>query len=181
MGVPDPKANKVAALTNVVVIATHTRDRAAAEQALKQLAPLLMQQADEAGNPAFTRGQQAQIAYLEGWWAARRGAYAVAQKQADRISQLLAPDANPRKLEPMHQLEGLIALYQGKYRDAAAHLRQGNPLDPYIKYQLAVATEGAGEAAQAKRLYREVADYNFNALGFALVRKDAKEKAEGTP
>ncbi len=180
MGVPDPKANKVAALTNVVVIATHTKNRAAAEQALKQLEPLLMQQADEGGNPAFKRGQQAQIAYLEGWTAARRGDYTAAQKQADRINELLAPDANPRKLEPMHQLEGFIALYQSKYPDAAAHFRQGNLLDPYIKYQLAVATEGGGDAAQAKKLFREIADYNFNALGFALVRKDAQQKAGGT-
>ena len=177
MGVPDPIANKVAALTNVVVIATHTRNRGAAEQALKQLEPLLMQQADQAGNPAFTRGQQAQIAYLEGWWAARRGDYTTAQTQADRISQLLEPDANPRKLEPMHQLKGFIALYQGKYQEAAGHLRQGNPFDPYIKYQLALATEGAGDVAQAKKLFREIADYNFNALGFALVRKDARQKA----
>jgi len=177
LGVPDPKANKVAALTNVVVIATHTRNRAAAEQALKQLEPILMQQADEAGNPAFKRGQQAQIAYLEGWTAARRGDYASAQKQADRITQLLAPDANPRKLEPMHQLVGFIALYQGKYNEAAAHLRQGNLLDPYIKYQFAVATEGAGDAARAKKLFREVADYNFNVVGFALVRKEARQKA----
>ncbi len=177
LGVPDPKANKVAALANVVVIATHTRNRAAAEQALKQLEPLLMQQADEAGNPAFKRGQQAQIAYFEGWTAARRGDYAAAQKQADRITQLLAPDANPRKLEPMHQLAGFIALYQGKYNQAAAHLRQGNLLDPYIKYQLAVATEGAGDAAQAKQLFREIADYNFNVLGCALVRRDAQQKA----
>src|SRR5437870_10689993 len=50
---------------SVVVIATHTRNRAAAEQALKQLEPLLMQQADEVGNPAFKRGQQAQIAYVD--------------------------------------------------------------------------------------------------------------------
>src|SRR6266699_1080189 len=177
MGVPDPKAHKVAALTNVVVIATHTKNRAAVERALKQLEPLLMQQADEAGNPAFTRGQQAQIAYLEGWWAARRGDYTAAQTQADRISQLLEPDANPRKLEPMHQLKGFIALYQGKYQEAAGHLRQANPFDPYIKYQLAVATEGAGDAAQAKKLFQEVADYNFNALGFALVRKEAQQKA----
>src|SRR6266550_608230 len=177
MGVPDPKANKVAALTNVVVIATHTRNRAAVEQALKQLEPLLMQQADEAGNPAFTRGQQAQIAYLEGWWAARRGDYTAAQTQAERISQLLEPDANPRKLEPMHQLKGFIALYQGKYQEAAGHLRQGNPFDPYVKYQLAVATEGAGDAALAKKLFQEVADYNFNAIGFALVRKEARQKA----
>ena len=176
MGVPDPRANKVAALTNVVLIATHTKNRAA-EQALKQLEPLLMQQAEEAGNPAFTRGQQAQIAYLEGWWAARTGDYAAAQKQADRINQLLAPDANPRKLEPMHQLEGFVALYQGKYQDAVAHFGKGNLLDPYVKYHLAVATEGAGDAAQAKQMFRDLADYNFNTLGFALIRKDAQQKA----
>src|SRR5437773_5003602 len=177
MGVPDPKANKVAALTNVVVIATHTRNRAAAEQALKELGPLLMQQADEAGNAAFRRGQQATIEYFAGWWAARRGDYAAAQKQADQIGELLAPDANPRKLEPMHQLEGFIALYQGKYREAAGHLRLGNLLDPYVKYQLAVAMEGVGDAAEAKRLFTEVAEYNFNTVSFALVRKDAQQKA----
>jgi tetratricopeptide (TPR) repeat protein len=176
MGVPDPKAAKVAALGNVAVIAIHTRNEPAAEQALEQLGPVLMQQADEAANPAFRRGQEATLAYFEGWWAARRGDYGAAQSQADRIAQLLAPDKNPRKLEPMHQLEGFIALYQGKYAAAAEHLRQGNLLDPYIKYQLAVATEGAGDVAQAKQLYRDVAEYNFNVVGFALVRKDAQEK-----
>jgi tetratricopeptide (TPR) repeat protein len=177
MGVPDPKTAKVGALTSVVVIATHTRNRAAVEQALQELEPLLTQQGDEAENPAFRRGQQATIAYFEGWWAARRGDYAAAQKQADQIGQLLAPDANPRKLEPMHQLEGFIALYQSKYREAAGHLRLGNTLDPYVKYQLAVATEGAGNATEAKRLFTDVAQYNFNTVGFALVRKDAQQKA----
>src|SRR5436189_31332 len=93
------------------------------------------------------------------------------------LNRLVAPDANPRKLEPMHQLKGFIALYQGKYQEAAGHLRQGNPFDPYVKYQLAVATEGAGDATQAKKLFQEVADYNFNAIGFALVRKEAQQKA----
>jgi len=80
----------------------------------------------------------------------------------------------------MHQLEGFIALYQGKYPEAVGHLQQGNPFDPYIKYQLAVAAAGAGDGARAKKLFREVADYNFNAVGFALVRKDALQKANGT-
>src|SRR5260370_25824646 len=120
MRVPDPKANKGAALTNVVVIATHTRNRAAAEQALKQLEPLLMQQADEAGNAAFRRGQQATIAYLEGWTAPRRGDYASAQQQAHRINPLLPPTPTPRKLEPMHPLGGFIAPHQGKYHETAA-------------------------------------------------------------
>ncbi len=177
MGIPDPKAAKVADLTNVVTIAIHTKNGTAAARALQELEPLLMQQADEAGNPAFRRGQQAIIAYLEGWSAARRGDYAAAQQQADRIKALLEPDANPRKLEPMHQLLGFIALYQGKYSQAAEHFRSGNPFDPYVKYQLALATEGAGDAAGARKLFREVADYNFNTLGFALVRKDAQQKA----
>jgi len=177
MGVTDPTASKVGALTSVATIAIHTGNRPAAEQALKQLEPLLMQQADQAGNPAFRRGQEATIAYLEGWLAARNGDYTAAQKQADRINELLAPDANPRKLEPMHQLEGFIALYQKQYAQAAEHFRHGSPFDPYVKYQLAVATEGAGDAAGAKKLFREVADYNFNALGFALVRRDAQQKA----
>ena len=83
----------------------------------------------------------------------------------------------PAQARADDQLEGFIALYQRKYGDAAAHLRQGNLLDPYIKYQVAVATEGAGDVAQAKQLYREVAEYNFNTVGFALVRKDAQQKA----
>jgi Tfp pilus assembly protein PilF len=177
MGVTDPTASKVGALTSVVTIAIHSGLRPAAEQALKQLEPLLLQQGDQAGNPAFRRGQEATIAYLEGWLAAKSGDYTAAQKQADRINELLAPDANPRKLEPMHQLEGFIALYQKQYSQAAEHFRHGSPFDPYVKYQLALATEGAGDAAGARKLYREVADYNFNALGFALVRRDALQKA----
>src|SRR5437899_5808768 len=98
MSVTDPKTAKVGALTNVAVIATHTRNRAAAEQALKELGPLLMQQADEAGNAAFRRGQQATIAYFGGWWAERRGEYAAAQTPADLIGAVLAPEATPREL-----------------------------------------------------------------------------------
>jgi Flp pilus assembly protein TadD len=176
MNVTDPTATKVVLLQSVATIAIHTKHDAAATDAIKQLEPLLMQQADQTGNPAFTRGQQATIAYFEGWAAARRGDYAAAQQQADKIKDLLAPDANPRKLEPMHQLEGFIALYQGNAREAAEHFKLGSPFDPYIKYQLAVATEAAGDAAAAKKLFREVADYNFNTLGFALIRKDAQQK-----
>src|SRR5207244_10467295 len=114
--------------------------------------------------------------YLEGWWAARRGDYQAAQTQADRISQLLEPDPNPRKLEPMHQLKGFIALYQGKYQEAAGHLRQGNPFDPYVKYQLAVATEGAGDATQAKKLFQEVGGDDLNAIALDLGRTVARRR-----
>ena len=60
---------------------------------------------------------------------------------------------------------------------AAAHFEQGNLNDPYIKYQYAVALEGAGDKDKATRLFRELAVYNFNNGGYALIRKDAQQKA----
>src|SRR6202008_862367 len=57
-GDPAAAGAKVTPLTSVAQIAIHIRDATAAEDALKRLGPMLMRQADEAGNPAFTRGQQ---------------------------------------------------------------------------------------------------------------------------
>src|SRR5256886_7932346 len=98
MGVPDPKAAKGAALSNGAVIAIHTRHQPAAEQALKQLEPVLTQQADEAANPAFRRGQDATLAYFDGWWAARRGDCSPPERQAARSAVSLRPDLHRREL-----------------------------------------------------------------------------------
>ena len=35
----------------------------------------------------------------------------------------------------------------------------------------------AGNGEEAKRLFAEVATWNFNSVGFALVRRDARERA----
>jgi tetratricopeptide (TPR) repeat protein len=177
MGVPGALGLKIGALSDIAVIGIHTRDFAAAEEALKQRTPLLMRQAAEVGSAAFQRGQEASIAYFDAWLAARKGDYTAAGQAADRVATLVTPDANPRKLEPVHELKGYIALYQGNFREAAGHFAQGNLDDPYIKYQYAVALEGAGETTKAKQLFRELAVYNFNSSGYALIRKDAQQKA----
>jgi Flp pilus assembly protein TadD len=93
------------------------------------------------------------------------------------VATLVTPDENPRRLEPVHELKGYIALYQGNFREAAGHFAQGNLDDPYLKYQYAVALDGAGDKDKAKQLFRELAVYNFNNAGYALIRKDAQQKA----
>jgi tetratricopeptide (TPR) repeat protein len=177
MQVPGALGVKIGALSQVAVIAIHTGDFAAAAAALTQRTPLLTQQAAEMGDAAFRRRSEANVAYFEAWLAARKGDYAAAGRSADRMATLVAPDANPRKLEPVHELRGFIALYQGSFREAVSHFAQGNLADPYIKYQYAVALEGAGETVKAKQLFRELAVYNFNDAGYALIRKDAQQKA----
>ena len=177
MGMPDPRATKINALTNVALIAIHTKDFYAADAALKARSPLMMQQADQGGSDAFRRAQQANIAYFDSWLAARRGDYSGAQIAANRMAKLVEPDANPRKMEPFHQLMAFIALYQGNAKDAAAHFAEGNLQDPYLEYNYATALDGAGQKDKAKQIFQALAIYNFNSLGYALIRKDAQQKA----
>jgi len=175
MGVPGALSVKIAALSDVAVIAIHTSDFATAEQALKLRTPLLLQQAAGSGSASFQRNAEANIAYFDGWLAARRGNYVAAGQAADRVTALVTQDQNPRKLEPVHELKGYIALYQGNFREAAGQFAQGNLDDPYIKYQYAVALNGAGEQAKGIQVMRALAVYNFNNVGYALIRKDTQQ------
>lgn len=177
MGVPEPRGLKINALSDVAVIGIHTGDLAAAEAALRQRATLQMEMADQVGIDAFRRGQREGIAYFQGWLAARKGEYAAAAAARDSLAALVAQDASPRKLEPVHQLEGFIALYQHNFADAAADFAQGNLTGPYLQYQYATALEGAGETAKARAIYQALAVYNFNNVGYALIRAEARQKA----
>jgi len=177
MGIPDPVTVKINALSNVALIAIDRRDFPAADAALKQRTPLMMQQADQVGSAGFRRAQEQGVAYFNAWLAAREGDYRTAQREANRLTALVTPDANPRKMEPVHQLKGFIALYQGHNADAATHFAQGNLLDPYIKFHYAMALDGSGHSEQAKPMFRELAVYNFNSLGYALIRKEAQQMA----
>jgi tetratricopeptide (TPR) repeat protein len=177
MGMPDPVTVKVNALSNVAVIAIDRRDFPAADAALKQRTPLVMQQADQGGSAGFRRAQEQGVAYFNAWLAARKGDYRTAQRETDRLTALVTPDANPRKMEPVHQLKGFIALYRGHNAEAAAHFAQGNLLDPYIKFHYAMALDGSGQRDKAKPMFSELAVYNFNSLGYALIRKEAQQMA----
>jgi tetratricopeptide (TPR) repeat protein len=175
MNVPGALAVKIGALSDVAVIAIQTRDFAAAEQALKQRTPLLLQQATMAGSAGFQRSTEANVAYFDGWLAARKGDYTVAGQAADRVAALVTLDQNPRKLEPVHELKGYIALYQGNFREAVTQFAQGDLTDPFIRYQYAIAMQSGGEKAKGDKLMRELATYNFNNVGYALIRKDAQQ------
>jgi hypothetical protein len=177
MGIPDPVTVKINALSNVALIVIDIRDFANAEAALKQRTPLMMQQAAQLGSAGFRRAQEQGVAYFSAWLAARKGDYRTAQRETARLTALVTPDANPRKMEPVHQLKGFIALYQGHNAEAATHFAQGNLLDPYIKFHYAMALDGSRQSDKAKPIFRELAIYNFNSLGYALIRKEAQQMA----
>ena len=108
-----------------------------------------------------------------------QGHYAAAQSLADEFAAFLADDDNPRKLEPCHELHGLITLKQEDYDGAVAHYNQANlstsPGAGDVKniFMLAKALQGAGKTDEASELMDQIASWNFNSVWFAMLRKEA--------
>lgn len=132
--------------------------------------------AEAVGTERFRTNVARQIANNEGRLAALTGDYAAATAQADELARLVEPDADPRKMETVHELKGLIAVEQGQYDAAIEHFRQADADDLDVKFYLAQALEGAGQTEEAMDLYSELADWNFNTLETALYRSIARDK-----
>ena len=179
MDMPDDQrvGARILTYTNLAQITLHAGRFDEGERAIAGLADALRANAAQVNKEEFTRNQEATIAYWEGQLAARRGDYPAALRFAKKNKELVDPDANPRKLENYHEVLGLVQLLQKNYTKAAAEYRQANLTVMYTKYHLALALEGAGQHAEARALFKEVGEWNFNTVDFALVRRDALSRA----
>ena len=173
MDIPAPRSAKINALNDVAAIAAHTGMYDVAESALEQCRTLRMERADEVGTEEYRRNEEATMAYFDGLLAARKGEFGAAVAKAQEYMAIVEPDANPRKNEAAHEVMALTALLQDDYEGAVEHYLQTDPSDVYNKYHLAIAYKGAGEDEKAHELFKEVADFNFNEVGYALVREGA--------
>jgi tetratricopeptide (TPR) repeat protein len=174
---PDQRLNaKVGALTNAAQIALHHGLYEDAERALARRAEFARENARTVGTPAFTNIQESQIAFWDAQLAAYRGDYRKAAELAKKNADLVAVENNPRKMEPFHEVMGLIELRRKSFRKAVAELRLADLTQLHNKFLLAQALEGAGQKEEAMRLYREVSVNNFNTIDFALLRAEALKK-----
>ena len=175
LGIPedDVYGAKIFTLTNQATIALHHGLLADAEDILAQLATVMRANYESVGDADFTRHQEANILLWQSQLEARRGNLPAARERAEEHQALLAEDRNPRRFEGYHGLLGLIALLQDQPEQAIEHLEQSDLGVMYVKYHLALAAEAAGQDERAKALFKEVAEWNFNSVGYALVRQDA--------
>jgi len=174
---PDQRNNaKVAALTNSAQIALHYGLYDDAERVLGQRAALARENASTVGTQAFTNIQESQIAFWDAQLAAYRGDYKKAAELAKQNADLVAGENNTRKMEPVHEVLGLIELRKKSYKKAIVELKLADQTQLHNKYLLAQALEGAGQKDEAAKLYKEVSVNNFNTIDFALLRAEALKK-----
>ncbi len=151
-----------------------------AEEAVKNYAVHQRQVAQNTKSTDFERTQNANIAFWEGMLAAYKGDFESANSKAEENRKLLEPAQNPRKLEGYHRLMGKINLMQKNHQMAIEHYQQANVNGVQVKHELALAHEGAGNNQEAQKLFKEVAEWNFNGVGYALIRNVAIAKTKMT-
>jgi tetratricopeptide (TPR) repeat protein len=185
MGVPDPDGAKLFTLSYEGAIALHTGNLEVAEKVVDRATALWRKRAEQVDTEAFRQAREADVAYVEGLLAARKGDYAGATRKARAFMELVASSSNPASTVPAHEILGLVALLQGSYDEAVQHYEQAVGLqlgvpqqgtDAYLSYQYALALEGAGRTAEAQELFRHVAGVYFNDAGAALVHDAARAK-----
>jgi tetratricopeptide (TPR) repeat protein len=182
MGTPadQVKGQQVFALTSEATAALHSGRYDRAAEVIGRRNQLQMEIAGEVGTDDAHRLQKADCRLWDGLLAAYMGDLDAAVEHAERIAVLVEGDDNPRKLEPHHYVMGMAYLKLGDFPKAAMHLRQADyENDMFIRYHLALAEEGAGQAEQAAVLFADVAGYNFNSVGFALLRQEAMARTAG--
>ena len=164
---------KIFTLRHQLIIALHHGYLEEAEGILAQLTAAVRDNVEHVGAPELARQQEADLLRWQSHLAARQGDAETALARAEEHRQLLENDNNPRRFEAYHGLLGLIELLRGNHTEAVEHFRKSDLGEIYVKYHLALAVAGAGDTEEAKRLFKEVAEWNFNSVGFALVRQDA--------
>jgi len=180
MGTPEDqvKGLQVFALNSAAFAAMHAGlfDRAATIVARRN--ELQMSIADDVGTDDAHRLQEANCQFFDGLLAAYQGNADGAAEHANAITSLVESDDNPRKNEPAHWVLGMSALQAGNYTAAVEELRQADHANNiFVRYHLALAEEGNGNTEEAKKLFAEVASFNFNSVGFALAQEDAAARA----
>jgi tetratricopeptide (TPR) repeat protein len=168
---------KVATLTNAEIAALHTNMLTDAEKTLALLKTATAENNQGVGDADFARQQNAGLLLFDSELAARKGDYKTAAAKAEESKKMVEQDQNPRKFEGYYRMLGLIELLQKNYAKAVEYYKKSDQTNIYYKYQYALALEGAGNRTEAQKLFRQAGTWNFNTVGFALVRKDALSKA----
>ncbi|PLX31102.1 MAG: hypothetical protein C0600_06450 [Ignavibacteria bacterium] len=172
----DPQEQKQAALIcyeERCRIAMEADNLEAARVALDMHAELRREQSAVIGSPEFSNGIEASLAVLEGELALRSGDVSAAEEFADKAADFLKDNKGPRKMDEIQYLRGLIAHARGDHQAALDAFSLGNIDWVQVKFYMAQCEDALGNTEAAMALYKDVAEWNFNGLAYALVRGKA--------
>jgi tetratricopeptide (TPR) repeat protein len=178
IGLKESQVNDVknSFLYNCALISLHQDDVKEVNRFITLMKPVSAKVGEEIGTEEAKLQQKGSMLTWETYALAMKGDYAAATAKAEEIKNTLEPVKNANKLWGYYGALSYISFKQGKYAEAISFQEQSDPNAPYSKYRLALANEKGGQTEKAAKLYNELVDYNFNNIGYALIRKELKDK-----
>jgi tetratricopeptide (TPR) repeat protein len=162
--------------TDTNLIATTLLEAGRPDEALAKF-KLQVETSDKSDVPAEVKEfTHRNFIFDEAWVAVVKGDLATAKSKATAYGKAISPQ-RPFEVRQLHELNGLIAIAEKQWKVAITELGQATPHDPRIYYLTAVAQQGAGDMAAAKRSALRAASFNGLALNYPYVRAKAKTLA----
>ncbi|MBE0643009.1 MAG: hypothetical protein IH600_02920 [Bacteroidetes bacterium] len=158
---------------NRFLMCTEARAFDQAEAALVRYRSYARAIAQQINTPNYQRTTESEIALLEGRLALQRGDYVAAMGHTDRSLDFLRDIRSARKKENTELLIGTILLAQKDFVHALEHFDEANPDLIQVKFYRALALEHLGRVSDAQELFREVGNWDFNDIEYALIRNKA--------
>lgn len=163
-------------LMTSAMIAQHNHDAKKLEEIVKLLQPLSEDLGSRIGTQEARLNQKANMLYWQGVVNLLNNDLDGAWQKAEEIKTTVEPINNPLKLDGYDFLSGCIAMQKKDFKNAVAHLEKTNKLDVYEQYCLAKAYEANGQKDKANAIFKYLSNYNFNNVGYALIRNELKKK-----
>jgi tetratricopeptide (TPR) repeat protein len=168
---------RIGVLTTALTIALHHKMIEQSTQLLQQLRAATTANNKLVNNADFSRQADAGLLLFDSQLAALKGDYQTATAKAEANKKLVETDTNPRKLEGYYGALGFIDLQKKSFATAVENYKKADLTIPFNKYFLALSLDGAGNHEEAKKLYQEIGRFNFNTVGFALVRAEVLKRS----
>ena len=183
-GMDIPKSNKTGIQLNCVydcaMIAMHHGDIEHLKEVVELMRPLSNKISKDVGSNATTAFEKADMHYWDAIALASSKNYEDAIVQAEMIKTTLKSINDPNKLRPYDRAHAFINYKQGNYEKALEHASKLDQDNVYDVYWMAHANKMVGNTDKATALFEEIADYNFNFVGYALIRNEVKEMFAST-
>jgi len=158
------------------MIAMHNRNSKKLAEIVNMLQPLAEDLGNRIGTPEGKLGQKANILYWDGIVDVLNDDFDAAKQKAEAVKATLEPVNNPLKLDGYNFLLGCMAMKQKDFKTAVSYLEKTSKFDVYEQYCLAKAYEANGQKDKAATINKYISDYNFNNIGYALIRSELKKK-----
>ena len=156
-------------------IALHLGDADELKAILAEFNPLAKANSESVGNEEAILGYKANTNIWDAAVAALEKDFTTAMDKVEAAKANLETISDPRKLEGYHFAKGFISMKQSKYAEAVSEFEKSNLNGVYPKFMLAMANKKAGNSAKAEEIFKEISNYNFNEIGYALVRKKVQD------